>query len=55
MISVMSVFCVHLVIAANVFYLTVQTELEFLTSLWGLGRGLSYRPARLHRLAEFIP
>jgi hypothetical protein len=34
-------------------------ELEFLKSLWGArnrrGIGLSYRPARLHRLAEFIP
>ncbi len=35
-------------------------ELEFLKSLWGLGTeeeyiGLSYRPAMLHRLAEFIP
>ncbi len=38
----------------------VRSELEFLNSLWGLGTmqvgiGLSYRPARLHRLAEFIP
>jgi hypothetical protein len=34
-------------------------ELEFLNNLWGLGTvigiGFSYRPARLHRLAEFIP
>ncbi len=37
----------------------MNAELEFLMSLWGLrnrgGIGLSYRPARLHRLAEFIP
>jgi hypothetical protein len=36
------------------------TVLEFLNNLWGLrnrvGIGfLSYRPARLHRLAELIP
>jgi hypothetical protein len=34
-------------------------ELEFLNNLLGArnreGMGLSYRPARLHRLAEFIP
>ncbi len=35
-------------------------ELEFLKSLWGPGTGgrgigLSYRPARLHRLGELIP
>jgi hypothetical protein len=34
-------------------------ELEFLKSLWGAwhrgGIGFSCRPARLHRLAEFIP
>ncbi len=32
-------------------------ELEFYNSLWGLGIGivLSYRPARLPRLAELIP
>jgi hypothetical protein len=33
-------------------------ELEFLNNLWArnrVGIGLSYRPARLHRLAEFIP
>ncbi len=35
------------------------SELEFLNILWGLGGnrvgiGLSYRPARLHRLAELI-
>jgi hypothetical protein len=33
-------------------------ELEFLNNLWGqrnrLGIGLSYRPARLHRLEELI-
>ncbi len=29
--------------------------LEFLSNLWGLGIGLSYRPPRLHRLAELIP
>jgi hypothetical protein len=38
---------------------TAQSELGFLNSLWGarnrVGIGLSYRPARLHRLAEFIP
>ena len=40
---------------------TVDTELEFLKSLWPMGArnqggiGLSHRPARLHRLAEFIP
>jgi hypothetical protein len=38
---------------------TEETELEFLNNLWGarnrLGIGLSYRPARLRRLAEFIP
>jgi hypothetical protein len=32
--------------------------LEFLNNLWGarnrVGIGLSYRPTRLHRLAEFI-
>ena len=33
----------------------IRSELEFLNNLWGLGIGLSYRPARLHRLAEFIP
>jgi hypothetical protein len=33
-------------------------ELEFLNNLWArnrVGIGLSYRPTRLHRLAEFIP
>jgi hypothetical protein len=33
-------------------------ELEFLNNLWGrnrVGIGLSYRPARLHRLADLIP
>jgi hypothetical protein len=33
----------------------IRSELEFLNNLWGLGIGLSYRPARLHRLAEFFP
>jgi hypothetical protein len=36
-----------------------SSELEFQNSLWGarnrVGIGLSYRPARLHRLAELIP
>jgi hypothetical protein len=36
-----------------------KPELEFLNNLWGarhrVGMGLSYRPARLHRLVEFIP
>ncbi len=34
-----------------------KTVLEFLNNLWRLrvGRGLSYRPARLHRLLELIP
>jgi hypothetical protein len=36
-----------------------RAELKFLNTLWGarnrVGIGLSYRPARLHRLAEFIP
>ncbi len=31
-----------------------HSVLEFLTNLWGLGR-LSYRPARLHSLAELVP
>jgi hypothetical protein len=35
------------------------SELEFLNNLWGarnrIGIGLSCRPARLYRLAEFIP
>jgi hypothetical protein len=35
------------------------TELEFLNNLWGarnrVGIGLSYRPDRLHRLAELLP
>jgi hypothetical protein len=31
------------------------SELEFLGARNRGGRGLSYRPARLHRLAEFIP
>jgi hypothetical protein len=33
--------------------------LEFLNNLWGarkrVGRGLLYRPARLHNLAELVP
>jgi hypothetical protein len=37
----------------------INSELEFLNNLWGarnrVGIGLSYRTARLHRLAEFIP
>jgi hypothetical protein len=38
----------------------MRPELELKKNLWGLGTelagiGLSYRPARLHRLAEFIP
>jgi hypothetical protein len=36
-----------------------ETELEFLNNLWGarnrVGIGISYRPARLHRLAEYVP
>jgi hypothetical protein len=28
---------------------------EFLNNLGGLGTGLSYRPARLHSLAELVP
>jgi hypothetical protein len=33
-----------------------RPELAFLNNLWGLvGKGLSYWPARLHKLAEFIP
>ncbi len=36
-----------------------ETVLEFLNNLWGLGTekgiGLSYRSARLHRLAELVP
>jgi hypothetical protein len=36
------------------FHVREQTELEFLKSHRG-GIGFSYRPARLHRLAEFIP
>jgi hypothetical protein len=36
----------------------VAPVLEFLNNLWGarnrVGKGLSYRPARLHRLAELI-
>jgi hypothetical protein len=29
--------------------------LEFLNNLWVIGIGLSYRPARLHSLAELVP
>ncbi len=39
-------------------HLEESTELEFLKSMEARNRGgigLSYRPARLHRLAEFIP
>jgi hypothetical protein len=35
-----------------------KTVLEFLNNIWGLGTigiGLSYRPARLHSLAELVP
>jgi hypothetical protein len=34
------------------------SELEFLNNLWGdinrVGKGLSYRPARLHSLVELV-
>ncbi len=37
----------------------IDTEMAFLNNLWGarnrIGIGLWYRPARLQRLAEFIP
>jgi hypothetical protein len=32
-----------------------NSVLEFLHNLWGLGTGLSYRPARLHRLTGLSP
>jgi hypothetical protein len=45
--------------AANfVFCLDSNPELEFLNNMGArnrVGIGLSYRPARLHRLAELIP
>ncbi len=41
------------------FYGIRSTELEFLNNIWRarnrVGIGLSYRAARLHRQAEFIP
>jgi hypothetical protein len=46
--------------AATVYRTAKNAELEFLNNQWGLGRirvgiELSYRPARLQRLAELIP
>jgi hypothetical protein len=49
---------VLLLIGLTHIFFCQKPELEFLRSLWARnrgGRGLSYRPARLHRLAEFIP
>jgi hypothetical protein len=41
------------------FQMAERSVLVFLNNLWGawnrIGIGLSYRPARLHRLAELIP
>ncbi len=62
-----SVFCykilVHLysTVQSGTYYMALplaEPELEFLESMGARHRGgigLSYRPARLHRLAEFIP
>ncbi len=36
-------------------YTAEKTVLVFLNNLWGLGIGLSYRPARLQRLAQLVP
>jgi hypothetical protein len=48
-------------VASSAHHKGKEPVVEFLNNLWGLGFrnlvgiGVSYRPARLHRLAEMIP